>query len=448
MLALEAALLGLAILIGGGRLERSLAALIFLTAPLEVYRTSVAGVNLSLFRISVGVALVYLLVRHARGWRRGDTLAPWSYWRRPLVVAYVAIAGWMVISVAFEPINTFLGLRVLGTVLIGVAALTSLAFLMREAPLAATVEMFAFAAVLPILASAWQGIAFGLGWDAALPFLDLLPVDEGLEKSRDTGQFFGSSGNRARGTFADANHFGAFVSLALIASVGLFVRAVLVRQRHAAVGFGALAVAAVTMLISSYSRSAWLGTGAATVLLAGLVLPLVRAPGGGRRMAVAAAGVAALVAVLAIPLAPLVLDRLDSDARDNRISNTSHSQTINAAVAALEERPLTGIGLGGLGIRLDQGPRTSGAHSSYLSVGAELGAVGLLLLLWAAALALTILIRATRTRFPQEERVLAAALLAGYVGFLVSNVVYDLWWDDFHWAVLAMVLACDVRTPA
>ncbi len=36
-----------------------------------------------------------------------------------------------------------------------------------------------------------------------------------------------------------------------------------------------------------------------------------------------------------------------------------------------------------------------------------------------------------------------AALAAAYAGYLASNVVYDLWWDDFHWVVLGTLLALD-----
>jgi O-antigen ligase len=103
--------------------------------------------------------------------------------------------------------------------------------------------------------------------------------------------------------------------------------------------------------------------------------------------------------------------------------------------------PLLGIGPGGLGIKLQLPPRTSGSHSTYLTAAAELGTFGILALFLVIAVALGLLGRSYRLLRAGPFAALSIGLGSAYVGFLASNVTYDIFFDDFHWVILGAVTA-------
>jgi O-antigen ligase len=211
----------------------------------------------------------------------------------------------------------------------------------------------------------------------------------------------------------------------------------------------AVVVAATASLLATYSRSAWLGAFVGLLVAIPLVVrPAVRAIGSPRRLALAAAGAVALLAAITLPLLPALLARLDSGLAANATSNMSHLETAETAIGAYLSAPVTGVGAGGLGVLLDQCPRTSGAHSSYLTIAAELGTVGLLAAVAIIVGALRALQLRRRTSASPAAQVLIGAALAAYVGLLVANVTYDLWWDDFHWLVLGLIVGAATLASA
>ena len=407
-------------------------ALIVLTAPLEVFRTSVGAVNLSLFRLALGAGAAVIALDWLRRRERPELRA-----RVPLAV--VALAAAVAVGLALNPVNTGIGLRLLATLLIGAVAIVVVASLARAVSPRTAAILLVLACVLPLIGGSWQALAPRIGADPTLPLLTRLDVAEGLSVNRDAPAKIGELTARTKGTFGDPNHYAVFLVVALTCAAALVLRGGLRPDVRLAVGLLGLTI--LLGLLSSYSRTGWGATIVAAVALAGLL----RSMGGrrlrlGRRGVIAVAGATLAFAAVLAPAAANFAERLNPSAEINTGSNETHRQTAEFAWEAFLEKPLLGIGSGGIGKALDQGPRTSGAHSSLLTVAGELGLLGLAALFAIVWAALTCAREALR-RFDGPDRAALAALFAAYVAYLAANVVYDLFFDDFHWLLLGLLAA-------
>lgn len=426
----EIVLVAIALAAGRGNASRSALVLVCLAAPLEVYRTPLAGYNISLFRISVLLAIAVLVATE----RRRLLAAA----REPVVIAYLGLVALMAISLATTSDNPFLGRRVFAQTVVGVVGIAVVASLVRRQQPSFVLCAAVGGAALPLLAASLEGIAPLLGVRSSLPLIDALPAAPGLEGTRAEMSVAGRQ-VRLKSTFGDPNHFGVYLTIALTLAGTLFVTYVVERKREWALTVGGVMVAAGAVLVATYSRSAWLAALVALVLLLSAVLAAARTGTLGsvtpRRIAVA--GVVAAIAIA--PLSSRIVARLDPSG--NKVSIGVHSQTTDAALASLLDSPIFGIGLSDLGPRLRQGVRTSGAHSSYLTFGAELGLLGLLAIAVTTVLLLASLIQASRRlERGSAEWLCRQGLLAAYVGFLAGNITYDLWLDDFHWLAIGAIV--------
>jgi hypothetical protein len=418
--------------------------LVALTAPLEVYRTTVRDLNPSLFRLSLAIAAVTVVVGLARD--RGTS------WREvvsarmsPLAGACLVLLLAVAASIAANG-DTFLGRRLVAVLVVGIVAMVVLAELARRTSLRTLAVALVAGALLPIVAACWQVLGPKLGGDPSLPLLSELPVAEGLEQARSESAVLSSgatveASTRLKGTFVDPNHFGAYLVFVLAVAAALTASALRLHRRDQALAFGALGLATVAILVGTYSRSAWVAAAVAAAVAA-----LALGPSLWRSLPPRAliAGLAALAVMgLAAVALPDVRDRLSPSSAVNASSNVLHRENAEAGLDAFRERPLLGIGPGELSARLNAGVRTSAADSTYVTVIAELGAVGLFALLLTAGFAMRALWRGARDP-------VALALAAAYSGFLVANVFYDqLWWRDFHFTVLGLALAFGaLRAPA
>lgn len=419
------------------RLDRAQSALALLaaTAPLEIYRTTVGPVNVSLFRLAL---LVVVFAAGLRVWRRRRFRVLEDARPARLAIVYGALLLLLVVSLAVKPVDPVYGLRLVGIVALGLVCLVAISELAEGISAERLLALVALGSVLPVLAASWQAIGPAVAARPALPYLSALPLTDELNKSRDEVAALGELGMRVKGTFADPNHFAVYLALTLTFAVALLLLAVARRDLRGFVSYGSLSVANGTILVLTYSRTGWLAATLSVVVLAALAATTLRASIGGRRLIKQVAGVAIVLMALAIPLAPSVSNRLDPSVATNQSSNQDHQKSIEAALEAFAEHPLTGVGVGGLGLLLDQGPRTSGAHSSYATIAAELGFAGLTLLLVSGLLTVGA-VGARLRRAVGLERLVAAAMLAGYLGFLMANGLYDLWFDDWHFVVLGVI---------
>lgn len=423
--------IGIGCFVGAGRnLRRFALLLLTVTAPLEVYRTGVAGVNPSLFRLSLAIALVIVL----RSPESRQVLRRVN--RIPIFLTYGALAVIMLVSLATMSDNVALGARVFAQVTIGIIAAALVYALASQEPLMRIARYILVGASVPLAAAAWQLIVPS----EPLPLLSLLPVPEGLEVTRDPLPVFEATA-RARGTFGDPSHFGAY--LLLVGAVALASTIVAFRQwaTRRTASLSVLLACILGVVFATYSRSAWLGCVAAISLVTvGAWLRLAADPARTTRAAVVPLAVACCFIAATAPLASAVNDRLDPSSAGNVVSNSVHERTVTVALDDLLSHPLTGIGIADLGPQLEQAVRSSGAHSSYLTVAAEIGAPGLVLMLLAPLLTLRLLHRGMSAS-AEPDRLMLRSIAAGYIGFAIANLSYDLWWDDFHWVVLGLVIA-------
>jgi O-antigen ligase len=427
-------LLGIAYVLTGRSRQRTVMYLLAATAPLEVYRTAVSKLDVSLFRLSLLIALLVLLADAPR-----QQLRRWS--RQPLVVSYLALDLIIVVALFAHPINTFLGERQIAIIAIGIVALATIGELARRESLERAARAIVVGSILPLAGAVWQAVGPRIGASGALPLLDQLPAAEGLEITRQALSSFGPIGVRAKGTFGDPNHFAVYLVLVACVAGALFLVEMQRRNRRGQITFGAMTTAAFATLIATFSRSGWVAGAFGALTIGGGVVALwrvgtIRAP---RRRASILTVVLAL-AVLA-GVAPSVVKRIVPSSQINVASDRYHASTVRFAFKQFTAHPAIGIGPGGLGIKLHEQARTSGAHSSYLTAAAELGAPGILILLLIAGIALRTAYRGFRASLRNRFALIPLALGGAYVGYLVANVTYDIWFDDFVWVLLGGVAA-------
>lgn len=410
-------------------------AALFIAAPLEVYRTETAVGNVSVFRLVLVVA-VFVAVRDRR-----QELAGLA--RQPIVLAAACLLAIMSVSLLVFSANRSLGFAVVGQAGVVVVAALVTAALARSVPLRSVLQLACLGAVLPVLAAAAQGMFASAGESFGMPLVSHLPVAAGLEVTRADTLYLGQDGVRLKGTFGDPNHFAVWLAFMLAASIATAPLWLGARRSTSAAGV-IWCLGLLTVLVATYSRTGWLCAAIATALAVIFAVTSATARDLMRTRRRWVIGGLLICAVAVMPLSPKIAHRLDNDRSVNRVSNESHARTTRVAFDEFKAHPLAGIGLSDLGPRLGQSQRTSGAHSSYLTIASELGLPGLL-----AALALLCLVARAllRARTVMADEIARQGLFCVYAGFIVANAFYDLLWDDFHWLFVGVVVAVASSRP-
>jgi O-Antigen ligase len=424
-----------AVVLVGLRLVRAThlwpAALLIVTAPLEVYRTSSsAGLNVSLFRLALALGVVVLAVDLIRGRKRftGMLAVPFAI--------YGALVTWQLISLVFVTPAHSLAYRFLGQYAGGLMAAFIITCYVGRKDLRVVAALFGGAAVVPLFAAAFRVFSVRHGGSGDLPVLKDLPLDPAIQAARKSGSYLLDGTQRLNATFSDPNHFGFYIATVFLVSLGatcwiLFVKKP-VPQRTAA-SYVLLAISAVVAIIGTYSRSSWLLAGAGVIILGAL---LGRSVWTRERMIVAGA-----IGLAVLGLAsPLIASRVSTSNRGNVESDQIHERTMSIALKLVAHHPVLGVGLGDYGRHAGQPPLLSSAHSTFLTVTAELGILGVALLLGAIAMTSISAVRSAR-RAPPGDRAILSGFVAAYVGLAVANILYEVWMDDFQWVLFGLVLA-------
>jgi len=273
---------------------------------------------------------------------------------------------------------------------------------------------------------------------------------------------------RAAGPVLDPNYYAQLLLVALPIGIIGALREPLRPRRVAATAMTALIGLAIAF---TGSRGAALAAG---VMLLALVTMRYLGP----RQLLAAAGAVAVV----LALSPTYLQRLEtvtvsgatapSGADTSADLSTRSRVTENlAALHVFEDHPVLGVGPGGfpyyyeeyagrIGTPIHQRRRVGAdagaqslreAHDIVLGLAADLGVVGLALFAWAVGIALLGARRARRRWLAAgrpELADMAAALLAGLVGYLAAGVFLSLAFERYLWMLVAMAGAAAVLSAA
>jgi hypothetical protein len=251
--------------------------------------------------------------------------------------------------------------------------------------------------------------------------------------------------NRVGGTISSPNMAGGVLALLLGGALGLLAAPVPRRLR----GWALAALATgVPALIVTGSRGAWIAFVIACAVMG------VFAVRRGIVSLKAAAGAAAAVVLLALPLAGVVAERVTHEAPR---ASSSRLSMARLAVSMIEDRPLLGVGVNNVGVNISRyaGPRFTRQwlftiHDKYLLVASESGLAALAAFLWFLGVTVVRGWRAARS----PDLVVAgvgAGLSAGLVGQMVHMTV-----DIFAareavqslWLVAAMLAALARMAPS
>ena len=268
------------------------------------------------------------------------------------------------------------------------------------------------------VALVFAGVAF---WEYAARDLFLSKGD--LLASNQLHLYF-----RVNSLFYDPNILGRALALVLVA-----LGAYLAWARNTGLAIAAAVVAGILLAALALSFSI---TGFAA-LIAGLLV--VMALRWGIRWAVGAGVV--IVAAMAIFFAVSGVGREDLSSSD-KINDISSGRVslISGGYHLTRDRPLWGFGSGSFGAafkdRIDPTAKTTASHSEPLTVGAEQGAIGLIVYVALVVLALIVLLGGA------GGSVGAAAVAACFVAIFVHSLGYaDFTVDPATWALLGVGVA-------
>jgi hypothetical protein len=237
-----------------------------------------------------------------------------------------------------------------------------------------------------------------------------------LELSNANSNFF-----RVTSLFGDPSLYGRHVVIGL----GILLALMALRRIDVRLATG-LVVLLWAGLFVSYSQSSMIALLVVTLVIAALT--------GTRRVRLAVVGTFALVAIVGVGYLASIPIRGES----LRTETADRSQRIEETVSVIERDPVLGVGVGGqpeASRRLSERDRPTPnfvSHTAPLTVFAELGAIGVVLLLWLLVGAVRMLGAARRL-----EAGLGLALLAALLALFVQSLFYPGFLEDpLTWVIL------------
>jgi O-antigen ligase len=272
-------------------------------------------------------------------------------------------------------------------------------------------------------------IAFNALFGIAQSFVPALAeLSIGKVAEEETVAVDGEEVSRVRGLFAMSNAFAWTLVLFLpLVIAPLLLRVPGLRRWQQALGVAAVG-AAVVALVLTYSRGSWIAFAVSVPLLAVLALLVLQAAER-KRLLFSFAGIAVVIALLALPFAGEIVARLTGD---DRGSTESRVELIQVAQAIIADNPLLGVGLSGYETVMTRYDETPGfitqhfdwpVHNIYLQIAAETGLPGLFFFLALTVLALRRGWLTLRNRDAELlHRALAAGLITGMAVFLVTGL--------------------------
>jgi O-antigen ligase len=240
---------------------------------------------------------------------------------------------------------------------------------------------------------------------------------------------------RVNSVFYDPSIYGRFLVVAILASV-----VVLLRRRGDPLWAvaGALTIGITWAgLLPSFSQSSFAALLVATTLGAVFVW---------RWRSLALIGVVAAALVFAGLASPAVRHKLDGQSSSSLSRATGGRSTlVSKGVKVAVHHPVVGVGVGGFRHAYGQllhlrgkDPKAAASHTTPITVAAETGLPGLLLLGWLVVAALAVAFRHLGRGFEGTARLaFGLALVAILVHCLFYNALFE---DPTFWGLLALVV--------
>ena len=251
---------------------------------------------------------------------------------------------------------------------------------------------------------------------------------------------------RVNSVFYDPSIYGRFLVLGILASLVVVLR----RRVDPLWAIAAALTIGITWvgLAFSFSQSSFVSL-AVAVLLAAVVV--------WRWRSLALVAVAAAALVVAGIASPQIRHRIDGKTNSSLSNVTSgRSKLASTGLKIAEHHPLIGVGVGGFRRAYAEAqhlkgkePKAAASHTAPVTVAAETGFPGLLLMVALVAAALALAFRRLRAGFEGDARLgFALALSAILVHSLFYNALFE---DPSFWALLALVVVgarADAAPPA
>jgi putative inorganic carbon (HCO3(-)) transporter len=240
---------------------------------------------------------------------------------------------------------------------------------------------------------------------------------------------------RVNSIFYDPSIYGRFLVVAILASLAVVLR----RRVDPLWSIAAALTIAITWtgLLPSFSQSSYIALLSAVTLGAVLVWRW-------RSLALIAAMIVALL--LAAVASPQIRHRIDGKSSSSLSSVTSgRSKLVSKGARLAVHHPLIGVGVGGfrrayadLAHLKGKEPKAAASHTTPITVAAENGFPGLLLLLWLVGTALFVAFRRLGRGFDGDARLaFGLALTAILVHCVFYNALFE---DPLFWGLLALVV--------
>ena len=246
---------------------------------------------------------------------------------------------------------------------------------------------------------------------------------------------------RAIGTLSDPNLFAGY----LVIVAALTIAAVLAWQwRWSILATGLATLIFGMALVATLSRSGWLGFLVSLVALAVLLRS--------RRRQIVLIGAAVVVAMVVLGLAGPIAGRLGG-AEGGGLMETFMARVPiwGAAVAMFAGHPLLGVGVNNFQYLVhdyNADLDVNQAHSLFLNIAAERGALGIGAFLFLIVVGFWTLRRAWMSASEFPSRVLVAGVIAGLLGFFAHSF-FDVSYYDYKillmfWLIVG-IAACSPR---
>lgn len=289
-------------------------------------------------------------------------------------------------------------------------------------------------------------------WQAAVPSASHLLQSIGLGAPAELSQFEMQSSDLSRpgGTIGHCNHYARYVGLLVPLAI---VHALTCVKKYKALLYTVVAVSSVFALITTLTRSSWLGL----VVSMAVILPLLftRHHFSFRILCNVAFAVLLFLMVFVIYSKPII-HRITADDHGSAYSRIT---TAKVALRIIRDHPVIGCGINNYASKLpdywiaeDTFTRRTAVHNTFLLYAAELGILGFGAYIWLLLVFFMRLVQSVKSRVPYIS-LNAIGILGGYVAYLVTGLTDKSFKENFtllliFWGLLAVneaLLTLDAR---